>query len=103
MRIRTVAAAALLAATLTACLPGGDDKAAPAPTVTVTEPVDPSAACLADLVEAYPKLAADAPMMDQVDACADLSKQEQSDVLRVLSEYDDAAQAAVDAAASEAP
>ncbi|MFE6194136.1 hypothetical protein [Streptomyces sp. NPDC057838] len=97
MRFRTVAAVGLLAAALTACQPS-DDEATPAPTVTVTEAANANAMCLADLVEAYPDLDPKTPMMGQVEACEGLSRQEQSDVLRVLQEYDDALQAAVDAA-----
>ncbi|MDK1344179.1 hypothetical protein QNO09_12870 [Streptomyces sp. 378] len=99
MRIRTAVAVGLLAAALTACQPGADD-AAPAPTVTVTEPANANAACLAGVVEAYPSLDPETPMMDQVDECAGLSRQEQSDVLRVLQEYDDALQASVDEASA---
>jgi hypothetical protein len=102
MRIRTAVTVGLLAATLTACQPSDED-AAPAPTVTVTEAANANATCLADLVEAYPDLDPQTPMMGQVDACSGLSRQEQSDVLRVLQEYDDALQTGVDAAASEAP
>lgn len=102
MRIRTAAAVGLLAAALTACQPGDDD-ATPAPTVTVTEPANANAACLAGLVEAYPNLDPQTPMMGQVDECTGLSRQEQSDVLRVLQEYDDAQQAAVDAATGDDP
>ena len=100
MRIRTALAVGLLAAALTACQPGGDD-AAPTPTVTVTEPANANAVCLAGLVEAYPSLDPQMPMMGQVDECGALSRQEQSDVLRVLQEYDDALRAEVDAAAGE--
>lgn len=100
MRIRTAVAVGLLAAALTACQPSDED-AAPAP--TVTEPANANAACLASLVEAYPNLDPATPMMGQVDECGTLSRQEQSDVLRVLQEYDDAQQAAVDAATGDEP
>ncbi|MGP4090737.1 hypothetical protein [Streptomyces sp. KR55] len=70
LRIRTAAAAALLAATLTACLPGSDDKAAQTPSSAPAD--DPRDDCLADLVKAYPGLDPETPMLDQVDTCAGL-------------------------------
>jgi hypothetical protein len=102
MRIRTAAAVGLLAAALTACQPGADD-AAPAPTVTVTEPANANAACLAGLVEAYPSLDPETPMLDQVDACASLDDTARSSVLGTLNDYDDALRADIEAAASDEP
>ncbi|MFH8698786.1 hypothetical protein [Streptomyces chartreusis] len=103
MRIRTAAAAALLAATLTACQSGSDDSAAPSPSTGSTPSGDPRDACLAGLVETYPSLDPDASMLDQVDACEALDDAAKSTVLEELNEYDDALQAAVEAAASKAP
>ncbi|GAB2769285.1 hypothetical protein [Streptomyces bullii] len=102
MRLRSAAAAALLAATLTACLPGSDDKAeAPAPSSAPAD--DPRDDCLADLVKAYPSLDADSPMLEQVDTCASLDDLAKSSVLETLNEYDDALRHGVDAAATEEP
>ncbi|MGC9536526.1 hypothetical protein [Streptomyces sp. UG1] len=103
MRVRTVAAAALLAATLTACLPGSDDNAAPLPSSSSAPADDPRDDCLADLVKAYPSLDPDTPMLDQVDTCASLDDTAKSSVLGTLNDYDDAHRAAVDAATSDAP
>ncbi|MEU8752030.1 hypothetical protein AB0C88_16205 [Streptomyces chartreusis] len=103
MRIRTAAAAALLAATLTACQSGSDDSAAPSPSPSSTPPGDPRDACLAGLVKRYPSLDSDRPMLDQIEACDGLDDAAKSSVLEELNEYDDALQAAVDAAASKAP
>ncbi|MGW1616573.1 hypothetical protein ACWCQZ_45515 [Streptomyces sp. NPDC002285] len=102
MRIRTAAAATLLAATLTACLPSGDDNAAP-PAPSSSPADDPRDDCLADLVKAYPSLDPDTPMLAQVDTCATLDDTAKSSVLGTLNDYYDAFDAAVDAAASEEP
>ncbi|MFK0125559.1 hypothetical protein ACIQSP_19870 [Streptomyces nigra] len=100
MRARTAVAAALLAAALTACTPGEDESA---PSTTSSPSVDPRDVCLAGLVKAYPSIDPDAPMLTQVDACTGLDDTAKSSVLETLQEYDDAHQAAIDAAASKAP
>ncbi|MGW4541600.1 hypothetical protein ACWEOP_27500 [Streptomyces chartreusis] len=103
MRIRIAAVAALLAVALTACQSGSDDSAAPSPSPSSTPSGDPRDACLAGLVKTYPSLDADTPLLDQVGACEGLDDAAKSSVLEELSEYDDALQAAVDAAASKEP
>lgn len=99
MRTRTTTLTVALTAglLLTACTPG-DDEATPTPTTTITQAADPHDDCLADLVKAYPTLAADAPMLDQIDTCKGLDDTTKSSVLGTLQEYDDAAQEDVDAA-----
>jgi hypothetical protein len=103
MRVRTAAAVALLAATLTACQAGSDGSAAPSPSPSSAPADDPRDTCLADLVKAYPSLDSETPMLDQVDTCSGLDDAAKSSVLETLNEYDDELQADIDAAASKAP
>ncbi|MFC8408540.1 hypothetical protein ACFUG9_33995 [Streptomyces griseoincarnatus] len=101
MRLRTAAlTAALTVAALTGCSSSGDADTA-APTTSTAPAVDPADVCLADLVEAYPSLDPDVPMMRQVDTCEGLDDATKSSILETLSEYDDALQAAVDEASGE--